>query len=84
MRILQDSLAIYSNNPKQLVRDKQKMFKKFFEIVELQNEPCHQAHPLGPAGRPAQSLTHKVWPELRPRGKGATRRPLMVIGCANN
>ena len=84
MRILQDSFAIYSNNPKQLGKDKQKMFKLFFEIAELRNEPCHQEHPPGPVERPAQSSMHKAWQALRPQGKGATHHPLTVIGRANN
>ncbi len=84
MRILQDSFAIYSNNPKQVREDKQKVFKIFFEIVELQNEPCHQEHPLGLVERPAQSLMHRAWQALKPRGKGATHHPLTVIGYANN
>ena len=84
MRILQDSFAMYSNNPKQLGEDRQKMFKLFFEIVELQNRPSHQEHPPGLVGHPAQSLMHTAWLVLRPQGKGATHRPLMEIGCANN
>ena len=84
MRIPQDSFTIYSNNPKQPREDKQKIFKLFFEIVELQIEPCHREHPPGPVERPAQSLMHKAWQALRPQGKGATHHPLMAIGYANN
>ena len=84
MRILQDSFAIYSNNPKQLGEDKRKMFKLFFETVELQNEPCRREHPPGPVEHPAQSSMHKAWQVLKPRGKGATHHPLTVIGYANN
>ena len=84
MGILQDSFAIYSNNPIQIGEDKQKMFKLFFEIVELQNEPSHREHPLGPVERPAQSSMHKAWQALKPQGKGVTRHPLTVIGYANS
>ena len=84
MRILQDSFTIYSNNPKQLGEDEQKMFKLFFEIVELRNEPYHREHLPGPVERPAQSSVHKAWQALRPQGKGAAHHPLMVIDYANN
>lgn len=84
MRIPQDGFTIYSNNPKQLREDKQKIFKLFFEIDELQIEPCHREHRPEPFERPAQSSMHKAWQALRPQGKGATHHPLMVIACANN
>jgi hypothetical protein len=84
MRILQDSFAIYSNNPKQLGEDKQKMFKLFFEIVELRNEPCHPEHPPGHVELPAQSSMHKALQALRLQGKGAAHHPQRVIGFANN
>ena len=84
MRIPQDSFTIYSNNPKQPREDKQKIFKLFFEIVELRNEPYHREHLPGPVERPAQSSVHKAWQALRPQGKGAAHHPLTVIGCANN
>ena len=84
MRILQDSFAIYSNNPKQLREDKQKIFKLFFEIVELQSGPCRREHRQGLVERPGQSSMHKAWQALKPQGKGVTRHPLTVIGYANS
>lgn len=84
MRILQDNFAIYSNNPKQPREDEQKIFKLFFEIFELQNERCHQEHPLEHVERPAQSSTHRAWQAPRPLGTDAAHHPLMGIDYANN
>ena len=84
MRIPQDSLAIYSNNPKQLGEDKQKIFKLFFEIVELRNEPRHRERRPGRVESPAQSSMRKAWQALTPLDKGATHHPLMETGRASS
>ena len=55
MRIPQDGLAIYSNNPKLSGLRKLKLFMKSFEIVELQSGLVRQEYLLAPVGRPEQS-----------------------------
>jgi len=55
MRIPQDRLAMYSNNPKHLRVRNQKMFREFFEIFVLPKERVRPGHPWVLFGSPEQS-----------------------------
>ena len=55
MRIPQDSLAMYSNNPKRLRVRNQKLFRGFFEIFGSPKERARLGHPWALFGSPEQS-----------------------------
>ncbi len=84
MRIPQESLAIYSNNPKDSGRKRQKLLSLFSEIFELLIELLRPGRQWEPSERPEQSSMRMAWQERRPQGTSAIHLPLRVTGCASN